>query len=140
MSLDLPTPPAWVADGLCAQTDPELFFSSGKGSSAATAKRICATCPVLDACREYAIALPDLEGIWGGTTERQRARARVARRKATGDAAPTPRRALAECGTEAAARRHRRRSEPLDAACLTAECRARNDRSAAARLDRERAA
>jgi len=41
---------------------------------AGEAKEICATCPVADACLEYAIATRQPDGVWGGMTavERQR--------------------------------------------------------------------
>jgi WhiB family redox-sensing transcriptional regulator len=42
----------------------------------APAQAICAECPVLSECREYAVAIPALRGIWGGLTESGRHRAR----------------------------------------------------------------
>jgi WhiB family redox-sensing transcriptional regulator len=36
------------------------------------AQAICATCPVRKVCLEYALALPEDYGIWGGVSERQR--------------------------------------------------------------------
>jgi WhiB family redox-sensing transcriptional regulator len=38
----------------------------------AKAKAICAGCPVLDDCRNYAIAAGEPVGIWGGLTEDER--------------------------------------------------------------------
>ena len=38
------------------------------------AKRICAECPVRDACLEYALRVDERLGIWGGMTEGERAR------------------------------------------------------------------
>lgn len=35
------------------------------------AKEICAVCPVLEECREYALAHSD-HGVWGGMSERER--------------------------------------------------------------------
>ena len=64
-------PPAWYADAICSQVDPELWFPEG-GQSPRGAKEICATCPVLDLCRDYALADPTLDGVWGGTTLRER--------------------------------------------------------------------
>jgi WhiB family redox-sensing transcriptional regulator len=66
-----PDDTAWLGLGLCAQTDPELFFPE-KGGSPRPAKRLCMGCPVRRQCREYAVARPELDGIWGGTTQRQR--------------------------------------------------------------------
>lgn len=63
--------PAWVQDALCAQTDPEAFFPT-KGGYTEPAKRICRACPIQAACLAYALADNSLDGIWGGTTPRQR--------------------------------------------------------------------
>jgi hypothetical protein len=53
-----------------------------------------------------------------------------------GRAPLTTRGPVQSCGTEAAARRHRRRHEPLCDACREAENAASRDRGAAARADR----
>lgn len=66
---------AWQADALCAQTDPEAFFPE-KGGSTRDAKRVCAECPVSEACLEYALAKDERFGIWGGLSERERRRLR----------------------------------------------------------------
>ena len=63
--------PAFRLDGLCAQTDPELFFPE-KGGSTRDAKRICARCDVQAECLEYALAMGERFGIWGGLSERER--------------------------------------------------------------------
>lgn len=34
----------------------------------ATAEALCAGCPFLEACRDYAVAAQEEHGIWGGTT------------------------------------------------------------------------
>jgi WhiB family redox-sensing transcriptional regulator len=67
----------WTVDALCAQTDPELFFPA-KGENPNPGKSICATCPVIEPCRAYAIADPSLTGTWGGLTRRDRQYARRA--------------------------------------------------------------
>ena len=68
---------SWMDSALCAQVDPELFFPEYRANAvAAAARRICATCPVRDDCLRYALTDPDLDGIWGGTTPRQRQRLR----------------------------------------------------------------
>lgn len=56
---------------VCAQTDPEAFFPDGHGATARPAKQLCAGCPFIDACREYAI-WHSVDGVWGGTTLRER--------------------------------------------------------------------
>jgi WhiB family transcriptional regulator, redox-sensing transcriptional regulator len=68
--------PAWMDLGLCAETDPALFFPE-KGGSTAAAKRICAACPVRAECLEYALdhcGVFDVgsHGIWGGTSLEER--------------------------------------------------------------------
>ena len=63
----------WSEAGLCAQTDPDAFFPE-KGSSTRDSKRICAACPVLTECREYALDVQPSFGVWGGLSERERRR------------------------------------------------------------------
>lgn len=69
----------WMADALCAQTDPALFHTDGSGGSYNDAKKICAQCPVTQQCADYA---QDVEGdaahnwrfgCWGGQAPRARA-------------------------------------------------------------------
>ena len=50
-------------------------------ADAAEAKAICADCPVRQACLEHALAHREREGVWGGTTERERRRIVRQRRK-----------------------------------------------------------
>lgn len=65
------TPLDWMADGLCTQTDPELFFPD-VGGSAKDAKRVCAGCGVRARCLAYALENGFRWGIWGGLSERER--------------------------------------------------------------------
>ncbi|QFP94839.1 WhiB family transcription factor [Mycobacterium phage Marshawn] len=75
-------PEAWEHDALCVQTDPHLFFPQ-KGKGARDAKRICARCPVVDECLDRAMAFGvEVEGIWGGTTQRDRRAMKRAEREA----------------------------------------------------------
>jgi len=69
----IPPPPAWMAEGLCAQTDPDQFFPD-KGGSTATAKRVCSACDVRPDCLEYALTTRERNGVWGGMSERERRR------------------------------------------------------------------
>ena len=81
-------PGPWAADALCAQTDPDLWYPElGGHAQAAIARRICGICPVRAECLDYALAGADTwngftTGIWGGTTPRERARIRRARKAA----------------------------------------------------------
>lgn len=59
----------------CKTADPELFFAEditkeGK-RDVAVAKGICARCPVLARCREFALVNTD-HGVWGGMTAEER--------------------------------------------------------------------
>lgn len=75
----------WKARAACRDTpDPDAFFpfpGDVQGIQRATA--VCSRCPVAGPCLAYGIATGSV-GIFGGTTERQRARLRAnrARRQA----------------------------------------------------------
>jgi WhiB family redox-sensing transcriptional regulator len=66
----------------CAQSDPESFFSAelpfGNRQTKSVylyereAKALCSSCPYKMRCLEYALSNPGEQGIWGGTTERDR--------------------------------------------------------------------
>lgn len=77
----IPEAGAWVDEAVCASTDPELFFPLA-GDNPRDAVAICNTCPVMAQCLEYALDIPSLDGIWGGTTMRQRGEIRARRRRA----------------------------------------------------------
>lgn len=65
----------WRAHGLCAGTDPDLWFAVGAREHK-LAKRICRSCPVRMECLAYAMDAPVDHGVWGGMTERERRRYR----------------------------------------------------------------
>jgi WhiB family redox-sensing transcriptional regulator len=54
----------------CLETEPDLFFSDF-GLDIALAKDICAECPMIAACREYAIKHENF-GVWGGLSAKER--------------------------------------------------------------------
>jgi WhiB family transcriptional regulator, redox-sensing transcriptional regulator len=63
----------------CRDHDPALFFPApgpGMVPSMAAAMALCAMCPVAGECLEYALADPEITGIWGGTSAKARARMR----------------------------------------------------------------
>ena len=70
----------WWAAAACRSADPDLFFPiSDSGPAlmqAAQAKAICATCRVRRECLAFALRTGQIHGIWGGTTEDERAAAR----------------------------------------------------------------
>lgn len=57
--------------GLCAQTDPLVFFPE-KGSTARTAQTVCRKCPVRVPCLSGALDRNETYGVWGGIPERDR--------------------------------------------------------------------
>ncbi|MFE9812352.1 WhiB family transcriptional regulator [Streptomyces sp. NPDC005548] len=71
-----PTPADWHASATCATVDPELFYPTGPGGTAAQmekqAKSICAVCPVRQECLDEAVAVGDVSGIRGGLTASER--------------------------------------------------------------------
>ncbi len=69
----------WMADGLCREHHPSVFFPSD-GVGVDRARRICAECPVQGACLEYALTYRIEHGVWGGASERERRRILRSRR------------------------------------------------------------
>ena len=108
----------WVEGAACAQTDPELFFPE-KGQPSASAKLVCHRCPVVAACLEFALNSPiRVEGIWGGTTPKERQELRRELGVKTDNY-------YDRCGTSAGARRHYRRGEKACPDCRRGEMLAR---------------
>lgn len=70
----------WQDHALCLQVGGDHWFPE-VGESTRAVKAICSACPVTDACLSYALAIPDLNGIWGGTTAQQRSRIRGRRNR-----------------------------------------------------------
>jgi WhiB family redox-sensing transcriptional regulator len=71
-------PERWTAKARCRSLDPEIFFpTDGLGVQRAAA--ICAQCPVAEACLEYAMRNHIPHGVFGGLSERARARLRRSR-------------------------------------------------------------
>ncbi|MEA2686699.1 MAG: WhiB family transcriptional regulator, redox-sensing transcriptional regulator [Actinomycetota bacterium] len=74
--------PRWTDDANCRSAEVALFFPTGEtGVEAETiraAKALCRACPVNDTCLQYALETRQTDGIWGGTTERERRRIRRA--------------------------------------------------------------
>ena len=71
---------SWQNRGACRGVDTDIFFPISD-EEAEPAKAICATCPVVEACLEHALADREREGVWGGATERERRRIIRQRRK-----------------------------------------------------------
>ena len=63
----------WRLRALCVGVDPELFFPLAETDSAtARARAVCRRCPVMLACRDWAVRHGEADGVWGDTTASQR--------------------------------------------------------------------
>lgn len=111
---------AWKTQGLCSEhPNPDLWFPSDarRRGTFEAAQQICAQCPVLARCHEYAETVGVSHGVWAG----------VNRRHAFKTGTPPSH------GTEAMARRERRAGRNPCPACLEGERvarRLRDERSA----------
>ena len=74
----------WRDRAACRCCHPKTFFPLGSTGAALdhiqAAKSICRSCPVQDACLDFALATNQEAGIWGGTDEEERRRIQKARR------------------------------------------------------------
>ena len=78
----LPRPVAdeweWQYQGSCRELPSEMFFHPDgergprRRNRENTAKAVCASCPVIAACRAHALAVQEPYGIWGGLSEDDR--------------------------------------------------------------------
>ncbi|MDX3586705.1 WhiB family transcriptional regulator [Streptomyces europaeiscabiei] len=79
----------WLRRAACVGEDPELFFPVGTTGPAiddvATAKRVCARCPVRRECLNWALGNRQTAGVWGGMGEEERTE--LLRRAGSADAA-----------------------------------------------------
>lgn len=68
----------WQLEGACRGVDSSLFFhpEGERGPSRSRrerhAKAICRSCPVIEPCREHALAVREPYGVWGGLAEWER--------------------------------------------------------------------
>ncbi|MHA6758608.1 WhiB family transcriptional regulator [Streptacidiphilus sp. PAMC 29251] len=68
----------WQSHGACREADSGIFFhpAGERGESLLqrdqAAKQVCARCPVLLACRRYALEAEEPYGVWGGLSEDER--------------------------------------------------------------------
>lgn len=76
ISVGTPTATDWQDLGACRRTNPSLFFPVGSTGAALAkitqATAICATCPVQEACLQYALESNQESGVWGGYAEDER--------------------------------------------------------------------
>ena len=70
-------PGDWSDFALCRGVDPSLFhpdIGADSASCSQAAKEVCAQCPVVEACLDYALTNREDIGVWGGTSPRERKR------------------------------------------------------------------
>lgn len=79
-------PNDWRQGAACRDLDTAVFFPETEGG-VATAKAVCATCPVRDACLDFALITRQDDGVWGGLDENERRRVRRRRQEAARRAA-----------------------------------------------------
>ncbi len=65
----------WSDQAACRGMDINIFFP-GQGQDVREAKAVCRACPVREDCKRYAYENREMFGVWGGTTEKERKRAR----------------------------------------------------------------
>ena len=71
--------PGWQGLAACRGEDSSYYFAPSyfekrgeKLAREAVAKRICAVCPVRQACLDYALETREGHGVWGGLNETER--------------------------------------------------------------------
>ena len=68
----------WMKQADCQFIDPEVFFPEADtqpelDKASRPAQLICYGCDVRVECLEVALTIPSTVGVWGGTTQKQRA-------------------------------------------------------------------
>ncbi|WP_432130685.1 WhiB family transcriptional regulator [Streptomyces tendae] len=74
--------PEWYTNAECRREDPDLFEPRGESlhyqAQINKAKSVCRRCPAIEACLAWAlgneggVGVTDRQGVWGGTTPRER--------------------------------------------------------------------
>lgn len=69
----------WSDSAACSAVSADLFFDGegetreGREIREQAAKAVCAGCPALAVCLDFAVDRPGLHGLWGGMNGRERA-------------------------------------------------------------------
>lgn len=78
----------WQEHGLCRATDSAVFFAPPhfehkpeREAREAKAKAICVECPVRTQCLEWALAIREPHGVWGGLSETERRQILMGKRR-----------------------------------------------------------
>ena len=70
---------SWMVDAACAHSSVDRFYPEQPHFE--DARAVCRQCPVIDECLEYALAVPELHGVWGGCSPLERVEIRRARER-----------------------------------------------------------
>ena len=68
----------WQVHGACRGMSVDLFYNADNERGArkrqrdATAKAVCANCPVIKECLDWALSVGEPYGVWGGLTVAER--------------------------------------------------------------------
>jgi WhiB family redox-sensing transcriptional regulator len=68
----------WQVVGACRNVDSTVFFhphgerGAPRSTRDATAKALCARCPVIGECRTHALTVHEPYGVWGGLSAEDR--------------------------------------------------------------------
>ena len=90
----------WRDRAACAGLDVNCFVPEGQGACVpAEVLRICAACPVIQSCLDFALTSREQHGFWAGTSPSER------RHLQPGDTPPILTRLCADCGKPTARRR-----------------------------------
>jgi WhiB family redox-sensing transcriptional regulator len=55
----------------------DYYLPAHKQLAEQTAKILCSNCPLLNLCRDYAVAAQETYGVWGGTNPQERREIRL---------------------------------------------------------------
>lgn len=79
----------WARRGSCRGMEPAIFFPTDEDDHA-TARAVCARCPVRQSCLDAALRNKERHGIWGGlnTAERDSLGKKAPRRRGPGRGTP----------------------------------------------------
>ena len=68
-------PDGWRKQAACLGMSPSLFFPDrGYETEARAAKEVCAICPVCAECLNFAMVTKETDGVFGGTSPKDRRR------------------------------------------------------------------
>ncbi len=88
VELGVPLPIDWQQRGICRDSDASVFFpptsfehKPEREAREAKAKSICAGCPVRVQCLEWALAVREPHGVWGGCSESDRKQILLGKRR-----------------------------------------------------------